>query len=163
MAWFLPDLSLTAALAAVAFCLFIFDAPRRLFTDSDPGWHIVAGEQILATGRVPHGDSFSFLHTGRVWYAHEWGSEVLMALFHRWQGLTGVVFLFTVAIGAAIWLCFRLHLMLGGDFFLACVMASPLVATAWTHWLARPHVLSYLFLLGAGLLLRAGRGTLPRP
>jgi hypothetical protein len=119
-----------------------------MFSDGDPGWHIVAGERILASGRVPHSDPFSFLQTGHAWYAFEWASEILMALFHRWQGLTGVVFLFTVAIGVAIWLCFRLHLRLGGNFFLACVMASPLVATADRHWLARPHVLSYLFLLG---------------
>jgi hypothetical protein len=147
-AWAIPDLSLTAALAAVAFCLFIYQAPWRLFSDSDPGWHIMTGERILATGSVPHSDPFSFLRTGHTWYAYEWLSDILMALFHRWQGLTGVVFLFTVAIGFAIWLCFRLHRMLGGDFFLACVMASPLVATAKVHWLARPHVLSYLFLLG---------------
>jgi hypothetical protein len=145
--WFLPDLSLTAALAATAFCLFIFQAPSRMFSDGDPGWHIVAGERILATGSVPHSDPFSFLQTGHAWYAFEWASEILMALFHRWQGQTGVVFLFTVVIGVTIWLCFRLHLRLGGNFFLACVMASPLVATADRHWLARPHVLSYLFLL----------------
>lgn len=106
------------------------------------------GERILATGNIPHSDPFSFLQTGHTWYAWEWLSDILMALFHRWQGLTGVVFLFTVCIGLAIWLCFRLHRSLGGDFFLACVMASPLVATAQMHWLARPHVLSYLFLLG---------------
>jgi hypothetical protein len=148
MAWAVPDLSLTAALASVIFCLGLYQAPGRLFADSDPGWHILTGELILTTGRIPHSDPFSFLQTGHAWYAWEWASEILMALFHRWQGLTGVVFLFTMCIGLSIWLCFRLHRKLGGDFFLACVMASPLVATARLHWLARPHVLSYLFLLG---------------
>jgi hypothetical protein len=147
-AWAVPDLSLTAALAGVVFCLFVYHAPWRLFSDSDPGWHILTGERILATGKIPYSDPFSFLQTGHTWYAWEWLSDILMALFHRWQGLTGVVFLFTACIGLAIWLCFRLHRRLGGDFFLACVMASPLVATAQMHWLARPHVLSYLFLLG---------------
>ena len=150
-AWAVPDLSLTAALAGVVFCLFVYQAPWRLFADSDPGWHIVSGERILTTGRIPHSDPFSFLQTGHTWYAYEWLSEIVMALFHRWQGLTGVVFLFTMAIGLTIWLCFRLHLRLGGDFFLACLMASPLVATARVHWLARHHVLSYLFLLGTVL------------
>jgi hypothetical protein len=148
IAWAIPDLSLTAALATAAYCLFVFDAPRRMFADSDTGWHLVTGEWILTTGRLPHADAFSFLSTGRPWFAWEWASEILMALFQRWQGLTGVAFLFTLAIAASIWLCFRLHLRLGGDFFLACVMASPLIAAAQIHWLARPHVLSYLFLLG---------------
>jgi hypothetical protein len=146
--WAVPDLSLTAALAAVVFGLLVNHAPSRLFSDSDPGWHIETGEWILSTGRIPYSDPFSFLRTGRVWYAYEWLSDVLMALFHRWQGLTGVVFLFTACIGLTIWMCFRLHRRLGGDFFLACLMASPLLATARIHWLARPHVLSYLFLLG---------------
>ena len=126
-----------------------------MFADSDAGWHIVVGEQILASRQVPHSDFGSFLNTGRPWYAWEWAAEILMVLFHRWQGLTGVVFLFTLSIGAAFWLCFRLHRRLGGDFFLACIMASPLVATAQIHWLARPHVLSYLLLLGAMFYLEA--------
>jgi hypothetical protein len=157
-AWAVPDLSLTAALAAVVFCLFIYQAPWRLFSDSDPGWHIVTGERILATGQIPHSDPFSFLQTGHAWYAWEWLSDILMALFHRWQGLTGVVFLFTVCIGLTIWLCFRLHRRLGGDFFLACVMASPLIVTAQMHWLARPHVLSYLFLLGTVFYFERAEG-----
>lgn len=147
-AWLIPDLSLTAALAAVAYCLFVLRAPSRMFADSDGGWHIVVGEQILATGQIPHSDTFSFLATGRPWYAWEWAAEIVMGLFHKWQGMSGVVLLFTMTIGVVIWMCFRLHLRMGGDFFLALAMASPLVTTAQIHWLARPHVLSYLFLLG---------------
>ena len=147
--WAIPDLSLTAALAAVAYCLFVLQAPSRMFSDSDGGWHIIVGERILATGRIPHSDTFSFLSTGHPWYAWEWLAEIVMALAHRWHGLSGVVFLFTLTIGASIWMCFRLHRRMGGDFFLAGVMAAPLVATAQIHWLARPHVLSYPFLLGA--------------
>ena len=155
--WFLPDLSLTVALAAVVYCLTVYNAPVRMFGDSDPGWHTVAGEQMLRTGHIPRVDTFSFLNTGHGWYSWEWLAEIVMALFHRWLGLSGLVLLFTVAIGVSLWMCFRLHLRLGGDFFLACVMALPLVTTAEIHWLARPHVLSYLFLLALVFYLeRAG-------
>ena len=135
-AWFVPDVSLTAAFAAVVFCLFVFNAPSTMFGDSDTGWHIVIGDQMLRTHAVPHADPFSFLATGHGWYAWEWAAECIMAVFHRWRGLGGVGFLFTVAIGAAVWMCFRLHRRLGGDFFVACLMAAPLVATAQIHWLA---------------------------
>jgi len=146
--WFYPDLSLTAALAVVAYCLFIFRAPVRMFADSDAGWHVIAGDQILRTSAVPRTDTFSFLAIGHGWFAWEWLAEVVMALAHRALGLSGLVFLFTLTLGAAFWLCFRLHLRLGGNFFLACLMALPLMVTAQVHWLARPHLFSYLFLLG---------------
>jgi hypothetical protein len=155
--WLLPDLSLTASLAAVAYCLFVFNAPSTMFNDSDTGWHILVGEQILRTREVPRTETFSFLTTGHGWYAWEWAAEIVMGAFHQWHGLSGVVFLFAMTIGAAVWMCFRLHRRLGGDFFLACLMSAPLVTTAQIHWLARPHVLSYLFLLGLVLYFeRAG-------
>ena len=122
--------------ADLAFALpmvFLFgrmNGTGTLLADGDTGWHIRTGEWIAAHHQVPLRDIFSFTKAGEPWYAWEWLSDILMALFHRWQGLTGVVFLFTVCIGLAIWLCLRLHLRLGGDFFLACVMASPLIATA---------------------------------
>lgn len=147
-AWFLPDLSLTAALAAVAYCLLVFNAPATMFNDSDTGWHILTGERILSAGEIPRIDDYSFLSTGHGWYAWEWAAEILMGAFHRWLGLSGVAFLFTLAIGAAVWMCFRLHRRLGGDFFLALLMAAPFVIAAQIHWVARPHVFSYLFLLG---------------
>jgi hypothetical protein len=146
--WFTPDLGLAVTLAAACYCVFLYNSPLRFFGDADVGWHIRAGEGILRTATVPRTDSFSFLVTGRPWYAWEWGSEVVMASVHHLLGLTGIVFLFTAVIAATVWLWFRLHWMLGGNFFLSCLMASPFVSTTQIHWLARPHLFSYLFLLG---------------
>src|ERR1039458_593047 len=42
---------------------------------------------------------------------------------------------------------FRLHWALGGNFLVACAMAPLLLSTCNIHWLARPHVLSWIFLL----------------
>lgn len=146
--WLTPDLGLAVTVAAACYCLFLFDSPQRLFGDADPGWHIRSGDNILRTGAFPRSDPFSFLDTGRPWYAWEWGAEVAMAAVHRFLGLSGIVFLFTAVIAATVWLWFRLHWMLGGNFFLSCLMASPFISTTQIHWLARPHLLSYLFLLG---------------
>jgi hypothetical protein len=147
--WFIPNLGLAVTIAATCYCLFLFDSPRRLFGDPDPGWHIRAGEWILRAGAVPRTDPFSFLETGKPWYAFEWGAEVIMALIHRAVGIPGIAFFFTMAISTSIWLWFRLHRVLGGNFLLSCLMASPLVATIQTHWLARPHVLSHVLMLAA--------------
>jgi hypothetical protein len=151
--WLTPNLALAVTIAAACYCLFIFNSPRRLFTDADPGWHIRSGDLILATGEVPRVDPFSFLELNKPWYAFEWGAEILMSTAHRAAGLPGIAFLFTLVILAAVWTWFHLNGKLGGDFFVSCLLAPPFVATVQTHWLARPHVLAHLMLAGSLLYL----------
>ena len=69
------------------------------------------------------------------------------APLHRSLGLNGVAVFYATAIAAGVWLWFRLHWALGGNFLIACAMAPLLLSTCNIHWLARPHVLSWLFLL----------------
>jgi hypothetical protein len=139
------------AAATLVYCLFVFDGGRRLFRDSDSGWHIRNGEQILAGGGLPRSDPYSFSKAGRPWVAWEWGADVIMAAAHRFDGLRGVAVLFALVIAAVTWMCVRLHFVSGGDFLIAALLAAPMVTTASLHWLARPHVLSWLFLVGAVL------------
>jgi hypothetical protein len=77
----------------------------------------------------------------------------------RAAGLSGVALFYAAAIAAGVWLWFRLQWALDGNFLLACAMASLLLSTCNIHWLARPHVLSWLFLLAA--LLYAERARPP--
>jgi len=63
--WLLPDLALTAAVAAMFACLALLDGPVKLFRDSDSGWHIRTGESILAGHGIPHADPYSFTRQGR--------------------------------------------------------------------------------------------------
>ncbi len=149
LAWILPDVALVAACVTLFYCLFLFQGYRKLFRDSDAGWHIVNGEQILATGHLPHTDPFSFTRGGQPWFSWEWGSDVLVASVSRAAGLTGVALFYAALIAAGVWLWFRLHWTVGGNFFLACAMAPLLLSTENIHWLARPHVISWLFFLAA--------------
>lgn len=137
------------------YCLFLFHGYQQLFRDSDAGWHIRTGETILATGTLPRTDPYSFTRGGQPWFAWEWGADVLMGAAHRAAGLSGVAMLYAMGVAASVWLWFRLHWAAGGDFLLACAMAPPLLSTCNIHWLARPHVLSWLFLLGAVLFLKS--------
>jgi len=57
--------------------------------------------------------------------------------------------LYGIAIAAVTWLWFRLHWATEGNFLLACAMAPLLLSTGNIHWLARPHVFSWAFLLAA--------------
>jgi hypothetical protein len=145
----LPDMATLMAVLTLVFCLFVFNGGRKLFRDSDTGWHIRTGERILMTHALPRIDPYSFSKAGEPWLDWEWGSDVLMGLAHRLDGLRGVAAMFAVAIAASTWLWFRLHWAVGGNFYIACAMMPPMINTASLHWLARPHVFSWLFLMGA--------------
>jgi len=62
-----------------------------------------------------------------------------------------VALLYGVLIAVSVWLWFRLHWVVGGNFLVAVAMAPLLLTTASLHWLARPHVVGWLFLLMAVL------------
>jgi hypothetical protein len=149
--WLRPDLSLVAAAVTLFYCLFLFQGYQKLFRDSDAGWHIRTGEAILHTGELPRTDPYSFTRAGQPWFAWEWGSDVVDGAIHRTAGLTGVALFYGTVIAAGVWLWFRLHWAIEANFLIACGMAPLLLSTCNIHWLARPHVISWLFLLCAVL------------
>jgi hypothetical protein len=147
IAWLFPDVALVAAAVTLFYCLFLFQGYQQLFRDSDAGWHIRNGEAILASGRLPRTDTFSFSKAGEPWFAWEWLADTAVGAVHRAAGLRGVAFFYSLAITAGVWMWFRLHWTMGGNFLIACAMAPLLLSTCNIHWLARPHVLGWLFLL----------------
>ncbi len=146
---FLPDLALAGFLVTLFYCLFLFQGYQKLFRDSDAGWHIRTGEAILAEGSLPHTDTYSFTRFGQPWYAWEWGADALTGIAYRAAGLSGVALFYALAIAAGVWLWFRWSWAVDGNFLIACLFAAPMLSTTNLHWLARPHVLSWLFLLMA--------------
>lgn len=152
----MPNFAALLATLVLIYCLTIFGGGSRLFRDSDTGWHIRNGERILETRTVPHADPFSFSRPRQEWHAWEWAADVLMGAAHRADGLRGVALLFALAIFACTWLWVELHWAAGTPFLLAGAMAPLMVTTASLHWLARPHVFSWLFFLAAILWAESG-------
>jgi len=155
--WLLPDLALALALFTVFYALAFYRAPEQLFRDSDTGWHIRTGEAVLRDWAVPYADRYSFSRPGGEWFAWEWAADAVMGGAHRSAGLPGVVLVYLGAIAICSWLWVRLHWACASNFFSVCLLASPMLTAAQLHWLARPHVFGWVWLLLALLLLESGR------
>ena len=145
--WLVPDLSFTAATVTLFYSLFFFGGYRAFFHDSDAGWHIRAGEQILRSGTLPRTDPFSFTAAGKPWFAWEWLADLAVGTIHQFWGLSGVALFYGTALAICVWLWFRLHWAAEGSFLLAALFAIPMLSTTNLHWLARPHILSWILVL----------------
>jgi hypothetical protein len=129
-------------LAFVAIFLFAVAAfSPSVLGDGDTWSHLATGEWMLAHGRVPRADPFSFSMAGAPWVAHEWLSELLLTFAWRSGGWSGVALLTAAAAaGAALILGLRCARDLSGA---ALGVTVALGVTLWLpNLLARPHVLA---------------------
>jgi len=124
-----------------------------LLSDADTGWHIRAGEFILANYFVPSQDIFSFITPPPHWINHSWLSEVIMALVHQSLGLTGIVIFFSLLISLSYAILFKLMQQERSNIFLAVFMTLLTIASSIFHWLARPHIFSLLLFVISYYLL----------
>jgi len=131
----------------------------RLLSDGDTGWHIRTGDWILAHSKIPTTDLFSFTMPGRPWFAWEWGWDVTFAAVHRWTGLAGVAFLNVLLLSLTAALLFRLVRRYTDNDVLSFAYTMLAVCGSMLHWLARPHLISWLFvLLFSHIILSAEEG-----
>jgi hypothetical protein len=118
---------------------------RLLLRDGGTGWHIRNGQLILQTHSITRVDPFSATMSGQAWYAWEWLYDVLIAAIHHSLGLNGVVF-YTAAIMAATFvLVFHFAMRRGGSLPITLLMLVLSLGASAVHFLARPHVVSWLF------------------
>jgi hypothetical protein len=128
-------------------CVFLrltLAAGSWLLNDADTGLHIRAGEYILHNFAVPNHDIFSYISPPLPWVAHEWLSEVIMALVHGFSGLTGIVIFFSFLIGLTYFLLFRIAHSLDCNFLITALIALLATVSSSIHWFARPHIFSLL-------------------
>jgi len=117
---------------------------RLLLRDAGIGWHIRNGQQTLLTHTITHLDPFSSTMNGKPWYAWEWLYDVVFAVIHQALGLNGVVFYTAAVIAATFVLTLHLGLRRGGSLPITLFLLILALAASAVHFLARPHVLSWL-------------------
>jgi len=145
--WFLPsvgDLIFVALVGVLAFTALSV----RLLGDAGIGWHIRTGQIILATHAIPRVDPFSSASSampGQPWFAWEWLYDVIVGWLESTAGLNGVVLFTALVIAIVFSWTFRLLLRRGTNVFVAIVLLLLAASAAMIHFLARPHVVTWLF------------------
>ena len=158
----LPSLADFAFLMPIVFLFVRMEGVKTLLTDCDTGWHIRTGDWIVANHGVPAHDIFSFSMAGHPWYAWEWLSEVLFAWLNSCGGLAAVVLFSILLIAVTFLLLFRLARR-KSNAIVALVVTMAAAAASSVHWLARPHLITLLFMVlfcGALERVRDGRTRL---
>lgn len=130
----------------VVFATFVVALPvilatsGKIFKDGDTSWHVATGRWILAHGRVPTSDPFSFTMPGHPWVAHEWGADIIFAAAFRLAGFAGLAALVTLSLTLLLLIVFRHAQRSVGPIGILITLSFLLVALG-PFALARPHVL----------------------
>ena len=157
---FLPSLTDFAFLWPVLLLFVLLPGSSVLLSDGDTGWHIRTGEWIWQHKAIPTTDLFSFTKPHDSWFAWEWGWDLLFAGIHHFGGLGGVAFASVIILCAISALLFRLICRYSENDFLSLAFTAFAIFGSVIHWLARPHLISWLFaLIFAHLILSAEKGN----
>lgn len=134
---------LTFALALAALTLLFSRA--LLNSDGDAARHLVIGRHIWSHG-PRFADPFSFSRAGEPFLAYEWLSQAAYAGAHGLAGLPAVAFLAALLIAGSLALVVAWVRRQTGDPWLAFMTGTAAAVLTYPHWLARPHLFSYLML-----------------
>jgi len=145
-----PPRSPAPSLPAIVFLFWLVVTPlllanRMLNADGDLPRHLRHGATILATHDVIRHEPFTFTRPGIDFVGMEVGSQLVYTAVHRVAGLAGVELLASAVIAAAFAMVAALLLRRGVDPLLAFLTAMGAALVGMLHWVARPHVVSYVF------------------
>jgi len=145
--------SMAQFLFLILFLHLSVNAGQHLLDDADTGFHIRGGEYMLETRSIPAHDPFSFSAKPLPWSTHEWLSAAGMGLLRQVFGLTGVVLFFALLISLVYSVLFKSVRASGRNILLDLAIILLVIGSSRLHWLARPHIISYLLLIAWYFLL----------
>lgn len=143
--------------ASTFYLVWLYQRADSTLLDPDTHMHITIGNWILKHQAIPYTDIFSFTKNGAPWVAHEWLSDIALAVIYNTFGWTGLHIL-TIGIGALV-LSYILRFQLDRKVppIYALLFAVLSATCLETHLLARPHLFTWPILaFWFGQLLQAG-------
>jgi hypothetical protein len=157
-------LSWPLALGFLVFVCLLNASGLPLLADPDSHWHVAIGKWIVDNGTVPTVDSHSHSFAGQPWIAKEWLSQTLLASAYEVGGWGAVTALAAAALGVTFAVMMRLLQRDLSPLPAALFTIAAIVMTA-PHFLARPHVFAFPFMLiwVAGLVRAAEERRPPHP
>ena len=146
---------------ATAYLIFL-SMGEILLRDSDTLWQIRIGQWIIEHGAMPYTDVHSFTRIGEPWMSSSWLSQVLYAMAYGSLDWAGPVILTSLAIGATV----AIFIYLLDEYVdqpRSILLVTLAVLTSATHFLARPHMLAFPFMVAflGGLIAAADRRSHP--
>lgn len=118
----------------------------NLIRDGDPGRHITIGKYMIENRRILTMDLFSYTILHQPIALHEWFSELLYGASYLLMGLNGVVILAALILSTTFVLVYRELIDRNTPRLLAFGLTIWGISITMLHWLARPHLFSWLFL-----------------
>jgi hypothetical protein len=139
------QIGMTVTVLLFYYCTLLLSS-RSLLRDPDTLWHIRTGQWILDQASFPVVDSYSYTAAGQRWISVEWLSDIVFSLAYRIAEWAGVVVLSTTLCAAIIaTLCW--YLLRNLRFSVAIAWTAVTALAISPHFLARPHLFSYLLML----------------
>ena len=143
LAYLFPSIQ-DAFFIAILFAISV-QGPMLLNADGDLGRHITIGNYIAKTGKIPTTDIFSHTMYGEKLVSHEWLAQWIFSGVHAIVGLSGIVLLISLLVAVTFTLTYREIRRRDPTIVVGFVVATLATLASSLHWLARPHVFTFLF------------------
>lgn len=114
---------LFASLLFLLVAFMLTGSGLAMFTDTDPLWHILAGDLIRQTHQIPQTDPWSFTAVDYRWLNIAWGWDIIMSYLHAWNGWHAAMAANAIIIAATIALIFA-HCLTRCQKFLPAILAT---------------------------------------
>jgi hypothetical protein len=144
--WLLPSVSHWLWLLLLVMLLVPAWRTAMVASDGDACMHWRVGEWMLQNRQIVRTDTFSHTKFGEPVISKEWLAEIIFALAGRAAGLYGLAVVAALVIATSFALLHRQLVRAGNDLLAATGITVLAVWAANTHWLARPHVFSFLLM-----------------
>lgn len=138
-----PSIPATVFAVFAGFTVIGLQQPM-LNADGDPARHIRHGLWMLQHHALISADPFSFTRPGAPFLGFEYGTQLVFALAWKAGGIAAVTVLVGMLIASVYALLAWVLLRLNVEPLLAYVVTVGAAALGGGHWVARPHLFSFL-------------------
>ena len=114
---------------------------------NDFWWYVRIGRDTLASGEIPMVDTFSSTRAGSPVVYHSWLSSIIFWRFFKTGGISLVVLLRGLMIGAAYTLLWLFAHRMGAGARLATILTLAAALSGSNNWAVRPQIFTYLLFL----------------